>query len=1063
MKNIKKYIGLCGVALLPAALQAQTISFETQDFKSLGVYDTWVQSPFRTGELSGNVAVVDNHLKDADTNSSDKILGVQRSRFGSNTFGVKIDLNETFELTPTIKYCHVMIHKPTSGRVMLIGLGKRADRAEQSNDVEQFWVYPSSDVKADEWFDAVFPIKGNGGIDIYSLVVVPECEPSHTLSSDFVAYVDDIVINDSNTPRVGLGDYPVNFAVNSEWGRDDRKVNGVNFNGGSDGNQSIAITDKDRKGYMVMFDTPFKAKAGNTITPSFDYSGSWVHGFIYLDKDRDGQFSYGVNASGYLDSSTDLVSFSAYRNGASSGNFKNSAGSSFSNGNVLNPPSFTIPSDLAPGIYRMRYKVDWDCIDPAGNIDAANNILANGGGCIDVLLNIHEDQVSVSQDNRNGEVLVASTGNTINNDRIPFGQDFTIRLNPSNGFEYNGIRVRHGYNLTGDSIVKSNPQYRDTIFAADLFDENDTFTIPGSVVDGDLLIEGLFVEQGQGKHRVTVTYNIECNGKVIETTQHSVFPGAQYPVPEITTEASESYYSLEGYPEGTVPEEDTEVTLTLVQNLPFQPCVAIDDETVWYTMTLSGDLNTLSYNPSLSYIDATSTAKTTDEAAQWAFVGDVVNGFKIVNRAAGEGKILSSSTAITSTNDGTVYPMLLDEPVAEGYNTLWIPTVSTSISGKTGFFLHQKGFATNRVNKRDGRLAYWVGGAGAGSTIIVQAFDPDFIDYCEPQPISGRSVSGTVTNRTDRYVTNISVGDGTSTVTVAGGGTSSGRQVFTDRTSTILNTEPGKTISMSVSGKGDWCNTYVFVDTDLNGFDSGDKVYGNWDTKAACNHVVTDLTFTLPADLTTGSYRARYICNWSDVEDPCVYGDAGSDNGEAVIDFMINVTSYGTVTYIVNGEGEIEGWSKIDNTTGVPAANATRINDGDQIVTGAKTRMGVIVIPGVDGEGKSHPITALVVNNGDNAYSQETDADMFKNVVVESENDEYAGATFVVITPLAGDVIVSATFSDDVQSIYDIFGDDTDAPAEFFNINGVKVPAENLIPGVYIMRRGDKTAKIYVK
>lgn len=124
MKKMKKYIGLCGLALLPIAVQAQTITFETEDYAGLGVYDTWEASPFRTGELSGNVAVVDNHLKSTDGNNSDKILGMQRSRFGSNTFGVKIDLKETFELTPTQRYAHVMIYKPREGRVMLIGLGK---------------------------------------------------------------------------------------------------------------------------------------------------------------------------------------------------------------------------------------------------------------------------------------------------------------------------------------------------------------------------------------------------------------------------------------------------------------------------------------------------------------------------------------------------------------------------------------------------------------------------------------------------------------------------------------------------------------------------------------------------------------------------------------------------------------------------------------------------------------------------------------------------------------------------------------------------------------------------
>lgn len=722
MNNLKKYIGLCGLAMLPMAMQAQTITFETQDYSAIGVYDTWEASPFRTGALDGNVAVVDNHLKDADTNSSEKILGVQRSRFGSNTFGAKIDLKETFELTPTVKYAHVMIHKPNEGRVMLIGLGKRADRAEQSNQVEQFWVYPMNDVKTGEWFDAVFPIKGNGGIDIYSLVVVPDCEPPHTLTSDFVAYIDDIVINSDSKPRVGLGDYPVNFATDAAWGRSDRTINGIYLNGGSDGNQSITITSDIRKGYMVLFDTPLKAKAGNTVTAGFTYAGEWMHGYVYLDRGCDGDFSYGVDANDILDSSTDLMAYSWYRSG-DSGNGKNSTGVSVSNSNVLNPPSFTIPADLTPGIYRMRYKIDWNCIDPAGNIASNNNILTNGGGVIDVLLNIHDDEVSVSQDNRNGEVLIASTGQTINNDKIPFGQDFKIKMNPSNGFEYNGIRVRHGYNLSGDSLVKSNPQFRDDYFYADQFDADDTFTIPGSVIDGDIIIEGLFVEQGMGVQRRTVTYNITLDGKVILTQQYSVSPGDVYPEATITSEASSDYYSISGIPEGTVPDQDVEIDLVLTQNLPFQSSPELSGTITWHTMTFTANKNPIIHNPALSYISLTASSSSGNNA-QWAFIGDVINGFKIINREAGEGYILSSSTNITSTNDGTIYPIMTAEPVPDTNNTYWVPTKSDKISGEpNGFFLHQLGFTTHRMNSRDNRLAFWVGGAGAGSTFLVTQVD----------------------------------------------------------------------------------------------------------------------------------------------------------------------------------------------------------------------------------------------------------------------------------------------------------------------------------------------------
>lgn len=189
---------------LPLSVTAQTIDFESHDgYRSLGVYDTWEQSPFRTGELKGNAQIVDNFLNDGNTSS--KILGIQRSRFGSNTFGVRIDLVKPFAISPDTVYVHVKMHKPAVGKVMLVGLGKRTERAGQSSETEQFWVYSENDVVPGKWNDAVFAVRGNKGVEIYSLVVVPDCQSPHDLKNDFAAYIDDIEINADKSPRIQAG------------------------------------------------------------------------------------------------------------------------------------------------------------------------------------------------------------------------------------------------------------------------------------------------------------------------------------------------------------------------------------------------------------------------------------------------------------------------------------------------------------------------------------------------------------------------------------------------------------------------------------------------------------------------------------------------------------------------------------------------------------------------------------------------------------------------------------------------------------------------------------------
>lgn len=205
---------------VPLLLQAQTsISFDAEDFSGIRIYDSWEESPFRTGCLEGNAAVISNFLCD-EINPSSGILAVQRSRYGSNTFGVSVGLKETFELTPQVKYVNLMVHRPYGGRVMVIGLGKRRDRKVQPETTEQFWAMSQADVPAGSWQWLSLPVKGNGGIDIYSLVVVPDCESPHGYAEDAVCYIDNISVTDVPMGEVmkkaaALGHAPGQCVVNT--------------------------------------------------------------------------------------------------------------------------------------------------------------------------------------------------------------------------------------------------------------------------------------------------------------------------------------------------------------------------------------------------------------------------------------------------------------------------------------------------------------------------------------------------------------------------------------------------------------------------------------------------------------------------------------------------------------------------------------------------------------------------------------------------------------------------------------------------------------------------------
>lgn len=188
-RSFTAIIALCFCAQLFAQT---TVGFETNDIQTIEVFDMWEDSPFTTGQLEGNCMVISNFLKD-DVNPSEKILAVQRSRFGSNTFGVKIDLLEPFDLTPTPKTVSVMLHRPYDGRVMVIGLGRRTDKPWQSKETVQFTRISKADIPADSWQNVSVSVKGAPGVVIYSLVIVPDCESPHDYTEDSICHIDNIV------------------------------------------------------------------------------------------------------------------------------------------------------------------------------------------------------------------------------------------------------------------------------------------------------------------------------------------------------------------------------------------------------------------------------------------------------------------------------------------------------------------------------------------------------------------------------------------------------------------------------------------------------------------------------------------------------------------------------------------------------------------------------------------------------------------------------------------------------------------------------------------------------
>lgn len=511
MKTINKSILAVALGAVSFGASSQVnIDFESpESYKSVSVYDAWDKSPFRTNQLTGNFAVTANpdptsvhEITGQIANPSATVLGAQRSRFGSNTFGVRIDLNEIWETNTEVQYVHVLLNKPVEGRVMLIGLGSRVERLGQNPYCEQFWELSTCNVLAGEWSDAVFAIKTANGVNIRSLVVVPDCESPHNLTEDFLFYVDDIVVNNSPIPRLPNEFYPINGdKATKGMTRTDRTSTRMNFKVGTE-TQYVDLKQATNKLlYQDALTTTFFAQAGQTVTPSISYNADWMHAYCYIDYNQDGQFAFDINEDGTPAEGSEIVAYNHY-------NGKNSKGANASeqlgSSNTGKMPSFKLPEDLKPGMYRVRMKIDWNSIDPMGNAASDNEIANNGGVIADAMLCIYADKCVLNDFQLNGEVLAAD-GTKLTALEVPANQDFTIKSAPEKGFYNGGVVVNCGHEPNGERLDKyGNPRFNSYTIKASEFNEDGTYTIPAKQMRGNFLFNGIMTENGKAEPDETI-------------------------------------------------------------------------------------------------------------------------------------------------------------------------------------------------------------------------------------------------------------------------------------------------------------------------------------------------------------------------------------------------------------------------------------------------------------------------------------------------------------------------------------------------------------------------------
>lgn len=294
------------------------------------------------------------------------------------------------------------------------------------------------------------------------------------------------------TPAMVLAQstYPVNFDEDEASSHLLRHTNAVQLTS-SYGTQTVQVNQKkEKRMYIKRLDDCLRAKIGETVTAGFDWSGTWMCGYAYIDFGKDGSYDVDYDDNG-VNAMKDLMTYSMYKN-------KDSKGATVSGEPSINPPSFTIPSDVKPGIYRMRYKVDWDCVDPGGNTLSGNDIKKNGGVIVDTRINVHGETAHVTvkgADYKKGTLSLADYSAELNNQDVEFGKDLTIAVVMKDGYDFSSLSIKHGYCLDGEAVVDGLRQWQENTIMA-YTAKDDKITIPARYIDGDVEITVNFAAEG---------------------------------------------------------------------------------------------------------------------------------------------------------------------------------------------------------------------------------------------------------------------------------------------------------------------------------------------------------------------------------------------------------------------------------------------------------------------------------------------------------------------------------------------------------------------------------------
>ena len=289
-------------------------------------------------------------------------------------------------------------------------------------------------------------------------------------------------------------DYPINYDKTTTVTHATRRLNSIALSG-----NTIDIPDNTLL-YNNITDKTFIVHAGETVTPSFVFTTGWMHGYVYIDYDNNKQFDPSEpNEDGTLQADNELVSYS-YLTVNETG--KNSKGQDVAQNVGLSMPSFTIPKDLPLGRYKMRFKVDWNSIDPGGATVESNSIRRNGGAIADIDVIVVEslpDFITITDvTTEGGKVKYFDDRSMTEGIQHPCMNTATVLLAANKGYKPVGLKV-------------SNENSEDTLVANNL----NFFNIDGRLLSSNTSLTGLFEPVAEGEleevERWKLVFNDEFN------------------------------------------------------------------------------------------------------------------------------------------------------------------------------------------------------------------------------------------------------------------------------------------------------------------------------------------------------------------------------------------------------------------------------------------------------------------------------------------------------------------------------------------------------------------------